>query len=459
MNGKGRVLVVDDEFTAVRVLSAIISDEGYSVLESFGADQAIDIIGKNEVDVVITDLRMQGKDGIQLFEYINEKHSDIPVIFLTAYGTVESAVQTMINGAFYYFIKPPDYNKLKAILARAVEQRCLKRELELLRKKIPDENNLNIIGHSDEMLKIFDTVKAVRDSTSSILISGKTGTGKELIARALHYSSIRGDKPFITVNCAAIPKELLESELFGYEKGAFTGATSRKIGRLEEAAGGTLFLDEIGEFDVSLQAKLLRVLEEKEINRLGSNIRIPIEFRLVSSTNRDLEKETLEGNFREDLLYRLNVISIRVPSLKERKDDIPLLVSHFINDFCMREKKKSLFVSRQAMKILQEYHWPGNIRQLRNVIERAVVLAKGDEITQNELFGELLDFKGHDKVRASSRTLKELEIQAVEETLLSCNGNKSMAAKTLGISRKTFYKRLRDVEVPQKTDLSGFQKY
>jgi two-component system response regulator HydG len=220
-----------------------------------------------------------------------------------------------------------------------------------------------------------------------------------------------------------------------------------------------LFLDEIGEFDVSLQAKLLRVLEEKEINRLGSNIKIPIEFRLVSSTNRDLEKETLEGNFREDLLYRLNVISIRVPSLKERKDDIPLLVSHFINDFCTREKKKSLFVSRQAMKILQEYHWPGNIRQLRNVIERAVVLAKGDEITQNELFGELLDFKGHDKVRASSRTLKELEIQAVEETLLSCNGNKSMAAKTLGISRKTFYKRLRDVEVPQKTDISGFQQY
>jgi DNA-binding NtrC family response regulator len=452
MGNAGTILVVDDEFTAVRVLSAILSDEGFNVLGSFNADEAIDMISKNDVDAVITDLRMPYKDGIQLFEHIIENHSDIPVIFLTAYGTVDSAVQAMTGGAFYYFIKPPDYPKLKAILARAVEQRRLKRENELLKKSIPEDSDLRIFSNAPEMLGVFETFIAVKDSASSVLICGETGTGKELIARALHYNTIRKGKPFIAINCAAIPRELLESELFGYEKGAFTGAVSRRIGRFEEASGGTVFLDEIGELEFSLQAKLLRVLEEKEINRLGSNIKIPSEFRLVSSTNRDLDKEANNGGFREDLFYRINVINIRVPPLRKRKDDIPLLVSHFANEFSMREKK-SLTVARQAMKILQDYHWPGNIRQLKNVMERAVVLAKGNEITSGELPGELVYLARRMETQCPTKTLRELEVQAVKDALQDCRGNKSKAARMLGISRKSFYKRLRDVNAPSKPHL------
>ncbi len=443
----GTVLIVDDEPNAIKVLSAILIEDGYTVLESRDVDSALDLLRHEDVDTVITDLRMPGRDGMHLFEYVTENYPDIPVIFLTAYGTVDSAVHAITNGAFYYFIKPPDYLKLKSILLRAVEQRRLKREIETLRKRLAEETTLpRIIGKTPQMLKIFNTIEAIKDSESSVIICGETGTGKELIARALHFGSDRRDKPFVAVNCAAIPRELLESELFGYEKGAFTGAVSKRIGRFEEAAGGTVFLDEIGELELSVQAKLLRVLQEREIERLGSNKKIKVHFRLVCSTNRNLEREVRAGNFREDLLYRINVIQVNVPALRDRKEDIPLLVSEFVNEFCIREKKV-LTVSDEVMNIFHDYHWPGNIRQIRNVIERAVVLSKGDSITLKELPEEFLSLGKRTGPVRTLKTLKEVEIEAVRDALHVCKGNKSKAARMLGISRKAFYKRLKDWQI------------
>jgi DNA-binding NtrC family response regulator len=442
----GKILLVDDEPNAIKVLSAILSDAGYDVIESQNGEKAIKIISKTDVDVVITDLKMPGTDGMQLFDYIIENYPDVPVIFLTAYGTVESAVNAMTRGAFYYFIKPPDYLKLKSIIAKAVEQRSLKRELESLKKRLSgEENHIRIIGNTPQMIKIFDAIEAVKDSASSVLIFGETGTGKELVARTLHYSSSRKDKPFIVVNCAAIPRELMESELFGYEKGAFTGAVTRRIGRIEEASGGTLFFDEIGELELSLQAKLLRVLQESEIERLGSNKKIKVNFRLISSTNRDLKKMVESHAFREDLFYRVNVIQLNLPPLRERSQDIPLLVAEFVKEFCLREKK-TLTVSDDVLKIFQSYQWPGNVRQLKNVIERAVVLAKGKTITLKELPEEFLALE-EQKDNFSKKTLKDLEIQAIKDALRECKGNKSKAARALGISRKAFYKRLREFQL------------
>jgi len=441
-----KVLIVDDEPNAIRVLSAVLSQSGCNVIESPDVERAIKIISEKDLDAVITDLKMPGKDGMQLFEYITENHPDIPVIFLTAFGTVESAVQAMLNGAFYYFIKPPDYLKLKSILARAIEQRRLKKELKVLKMKLSREDNQpRIICNTPEMTRTFQTIDAVKDSESNVLICGETGTGKELMARLIHYSSIRRDRPFIVVNCAAIPRELLESELFGNEKGAFTGAISRRIGRFEEASGGTILLDEIGELELPLQAKLLRVIQEREIERLGSNKKIKVEFRLLSSTNRDLKKEVQTGHFREDLFYRINVVQINVPPLRDREDDIPLLVSEFVKEFCIKEKKKILPVSEDVMRIFKNYQWPGNVRQLKNVVERAVILEKRGRITVRELTEELLSFRGRIEPINSTKTLKELESEAIKDILNEYKGNKSKAAKDLGISRKKLYKRLKEL--------------
>lgn len=442
----GRILLVDDEPNAIKVLSAILSDAGYDVIESQNGEKAIKVISKKDVDVVITDLKMPGTDGMQLFDYLIENYPDVPVIFLTAYGTVETAVNAMTRGAFYYFIKPPDYLKLKSIIAKAVEQRSLKRELEVLKKRLSgEENPIRIIGNTPQMLKIFDAIEAVKNSASSVLIFGETGTGKELVAKSLHYSSARKDKPFIVVNCAAIPRELMESELFGYEKGAFTGAVARRIGKIEEVSSGTLFFDEIGELELSLQSKLLRVLQESEIERLGSNKKIKVDFRLISSTNRNLKKMVESHIFREDLFYRVNVIQLNLPPLRERSTDTPLLAAEFVKEFCVRERK-ALTVSDDVMKIFQSYQWPGNVRQLKNVIERAVVLVKGKIITLKELPEEFISLQGQTE-NFSKKTLKDLEIQAVKDALRECKGNKSKASRALGISRKAFYKRLREFQL------------
>jgi DNA-binding NtrC family response regulator len=439
-----KVLIVDDEPNAIRVLSVILKEEGYHVLESMNVDSAVGIIRNEDVDAIITDLKMPDKDGFELFKYVSERHPDMPVMFLTAYGTVESAVNAMTSGAFYYFIKPPDYPRLKNVLAQAIEKHSAKKQFEHLKKSVFQENNLHpLIGKAPSMTRIVQTIETVKDSESSILIQGETGTGKEVIARNIHYTGKRYNKPFVAVNCAAIPRELIESELFGHEKGAFTGAAANRAGKFEEAAEGTIFLDEIGEVELSVQAKLLRVLQEREIERLGTNKKCKVNFRLISSTNRDLRKEVEESRFREDLFYRINVVRIDVPPLRERRHDIPLLVSEFINNFSLRENR--LFsLSDEVMDSFMQYDWPGNVRQLKNVIERAVVLTRGERVTIKELPEEILS--NHQKITSTGtvKPLKVLERQAINDALLVCNGNKSKAAKKLGISRKTFYKRLKE---------------
>ncbi|MFC1657361.1 sigma-54-dependent transcriptional regulator [Candidatus Moduliflexota bacterium] len=441
----GRLLIVDDAPNAARVLSAIFSASGYDARTVWSAEDAVAALEREDMDAVITDIKMPGKDGIQLFEHISEHHPEIPVIFLTAYGTLESAVHTLSKGAFYYFTKPPDYSKLKAIIARAVEQRRLKLQLDHLRSRLSEgEVQKSIIGSTPAIIRILETVNAIKDSQSTVVLTGETGTGKELVARTLHEGSRRGGEPFVAVNCAAIPRDLLESELFGYEKGAFTGASAGRVGKFEAAGKGTVLLDEIGELDLSLQSKLLRALQEKEIERLGGNRRIKVDFRLVCSTNLDLRREVRGGRFREDLFYRINVVEMRLPSLGERKDDIPLLAAEFLKEFCAREDKV-LTLSQEVLRIFMDYSWPGNIRQLRNIIERAVVLARGSTITRKELPKDLSPRKK--AVSTGGKTLREIEIQAVLDTIELCNGNKARAARELGMSRKALYKCLKDSSV------------
>ena len=440
-----KVLIVDDEPNAVKVLSVILRQEGYQVRESMSVDSAMDIMHGEDVDAVITDLKMPAKDGFHLFNYVSEHHPYVPVMFLTAYGTVESAVQAMTSGACYYFIKPPDYPKLKCVLARAIDERSAQKKFESLKKKACGADGFySLIGKTPAMEKIMSTVDTIADSNSSVLIQGDTGTGKEVVARNLHFRSKRCDKPFVAVNCAAIPRELIESELFGYEKGAFTGASASRMGKFEEAMHGTVLLDEIGELDLPVQAKLLRVLQEREIERLGTNKKLKVDFRLLSSTNRDLRQEVAAGRFREDLFYRINVVQIDIPELRDHKEDIPLLAEEFLKFFSLRENRPLTF-SDEVMDIFMSYDWPGNIRQLKNVIERSVVLARGEKITSEELPDDIL---GTLRPATSLRTvkpLKMLEHQAIAEALHIYKGNKSKAARTLGISRKAFYKRLKEM--------------
>jgi DNA-binding NtrC family response regulator len=444
MNGK-KVLIVDDEPNALRVLSAILKEENYTILEAKDVDNAINVIQNEGVDAIITDLKMPAKDGFELFKYVSDHKIDIPLMFLTAYGTVDSAVNAMRSGAYYYFIKPPDYAKLKNVLARALEQRSARQEFENLKKKASKENNIHpVTGTTSSMIAIRKTIATVKDSDSSVLIQGETGTGKEVVASNLHYGSKRYRNPFVAVNCAAIPRELMESELFGYEKGAFTGATTSKAGKFEIASDGTIFLDEISELELSVQAKLLRVLQEREVERLGANKRFKVNFRLISSTNRDLKKEVEKGKFREDLFYRINVIQINVPPLRERKQDIPLLTYEFLNGFAVRENRHFI-LDDEVMNAFMSYDWPGNVRQLRNTIERAVVLDHGGRITLTDLPEEFSIYGAKAVDNRLVKPLKVIERQAIVDALLLCSGNKSKAAKQLGISRKTFYKILKEI--------------
>jgi DNA-binding NtrC family response regulator len=428
------VLVVDDEPNATRVLSAILRADKYHVLEAMCVDSALNLMKRNPVDAIITDIKMPGKDGYALFEHVNKHYPHIPVMFLTAYGKIDSAVTALSNGAYYYFVKPPDYQKLRQILSSAISQTKLN----------SDSGQTDVGSHpqsnSEAMKRVYATLASVKDTETSILLSGETGTGKEVMAHYLHYQSARRERPFVAVNCAAIPRDLLEAELFGYEKGAFTGANQSHAGKFEESAGGTLFLDEIGEMDPALQAKLLRVLQERRIQRLGSNKVIDVEFRLITSTNKDLHLEIQSGRFRSDLFYRINVVRVELPPLRERKEDIPVLATHFLNMFCKRDSRHLLF-SDEIFSVLTAYPWPGNVRQLKNAIERAVVISPGPRICINHLPDEIRTYGA--KEEPGVQPLRSLEIQAIQEALNACNGNKSLAAKKLGISRKALYSRLK----------------
>ncbi len=446
MIARQKVLIVDNEPGFAREFSDTLSEDGYDVYDSADVETAIDLIRRDNISAIIAGVEMQCSDGRYLYEYVAESHPSVPVILLSACRLAEQAPSHMPSGAFCYFKRPPDYLCLKGVLDRAVEQRLMKLELESLKNMLAGaDTRYRLIGNSAVMLKIFDLIEAVKDSDKTVLVCGETGTGKELIARTINCCGETGG-PFIAFNCSALPKELIESELFGCERGVFPGAFSKRTGKFEEASSGTLFLEEIGDLELSLQAKLFRVIRDKELQSLESGDNVKADFQLISATKRDLRKEVRNGNFREDLFYRINQIEISVPPLRERKDDITLLFSSFMNEFCAKEKK-SLSISEEVIKTFEQYSWPGNVRQLRNIVERAVILAAGDKITLKELPEEVLSGISIQSNPNVLKTFKEMEMEALKNALQACKGNKSKASRLLGISRKAMYKRLRECQI------------
>ena len=384
------ILIVDDERNYLLVLEALLSEEGYQVITAEGARRGLECIEENELDVVITDMKMPGMDGMELMERIVLRQPDLPVIMMTAFGSVEKAVEAMRKGAFDYILKPFKNEELKLTISKAISHYRLVRQNRQMARELQGKYHFgNIIGKSVHMQRIFDLIEKVAPTKATVLITGDSGTGKELIARAIHYNSPRKDQPFISVNCGALPETLLESELFGHEKGSFSGAVSQRKGRFELAHEGTLFLDEISEMSPPLQVKLLRVLQEMEFERVGGSHTLKVDVRVVAASNRNLKEDASNGRFRNDLYYRLNVVHVHLPSLRERTDDLPILVNHFIAKYAKDNHQESLSISTDAMERILDYHWPGNVRELENVIERAIILSDRQEISVKDLPSEV----------------------------------------------------------------------
>ena len=454
---KFTILVIDDEKNIRTGLQTALEMDGYEVVLAADGAEGLDIALHSDIDLVITDLRMPGVSGEEVLRRVTTETPGIPVIVLTGHGTVENAVEAMRSGAYDFLTKPLNLDRLSLLVKRALQSRELILQHRELEREIEGNKSFeHIIGKSPAMLKVFDVVKRVAPTKASVLITGESGVGKELIANALHNLSPRKENPFIKVHCAALAESLHESELFGHEKGSFTGAVARKRGRFELAHSGTIFLDEIGEIDQSVQIKILRVLQDKKFERVGGEETLEVDVRVITATNRDLEKEIAEGRFREDLFYRLNVVSINVPPLRERKDDIPLMITAFIREFAEENGKKIDGVDPKARSALYAYDWPGNIRQLRNCIESAVVMTSGTVITLDDLPPSI---RTGDEVPSIhipvGVTMAEAEKEVILQTLTSQNGNKTKTAEVLGIGRKTLHRKLDEYGMDSKLDVDG----
>ncbi len=449
----GRILVVDDEASARSALSEILTDEGYKVRTAADGFRAVAAAGDFAPDIVVTDLKMPGMDGLTLLQRLKETDSDISVVLMTAFGAVESAVEAMRAGAADYLTKPLNSDELLVVIQRCLEGVELRREAKRLRQQLAERYSFdNIVGQSPEIRSVFKSVEQVAPSRATVLITGESGTGKELIASALHHNSERKDKPFVKLHCAALAETLLESELFGHERGSFTGADRRRIGRFEQADGGTLFLDEIAEISPATQVKLLRVLQEHEFERVGGNQPIKVDVRLVAATNRDLKKMVEEGKFREDLYYRLNVINLRLPPLRKRADDIAALATHFLQQYAKEDGKEVQRFDDSTLRILRAYPWPGNVRELENVVERAVVMVDGPIVLPRHLPGELITAAEEDSnvPQIPGSTLADIERHAILKTLEMVGGSTTRAAQILGISVRKIQYRLHDyAEAPK----------
>jgi DNA-binding NtrC family response regulator len=447
----GRVLVVDDESEMRALLRDELSERGYRVAAAANGRDALKKLGEDEYDVVVTDLHMQGMQGLELLGEAKRHHSGANVIIMTAFGSVESAIEAMKQGAYDYVTKPIKTDELALVVDKAVREAQLRREVQQLRRAVREDYSFHqILGKSKPMREVFDLIRRVADSQTNVLITGESGTGKELAAKAIHFNSDRRSGPFVPVNCAAIPETLLESELFGHVKGAFTDAKGDKRGLFEEAHGGTLFLDEISELPLMLQAKILRAIQEKEIRRVGATRAVAVDTRIIAATNLALADEVKAKRFREDLYYRLNVIEIRMPPLRERREDIPLLVDAFLKKCAEASKKAVKGLTESALALLMDYPWPGNVRELENVIERAVTLARGEKVMPEDLPPAIHGSRGDRKVidEAADRTLplEDMEKEYILRILDKTGGNKYQAAQLLGIDRKTLYRKLGEIE-------------
>jgi len=447
------VLVIDDETGSRESMAIAIEKAGFAVRTFDDARKALELLEENEsVRLVVCDLRMPGMDGVAFLKEVRERKYDVGLILVTAYGTIESAVEAMRVGADDYLTKPVDLYELRQRVMNLLEKQQLKEEVSTLRQMLDKRYGFeSIIGRSAPMERLFEQMKLVAPTRSSVLIIGESGTGKELVANALHRASPRRNERFLAINCGAIPSDILESELFGHERGAFTGAVSRKIGKFELSHRGTLFLDEISELYPELQVKLLRVLEERQIMRVGGSELIDVDFRLIAATNRDLEKEVAEGRFREDLYYRLKVVTLRIPPLRERPGDLQQLADHFLGLFSQEHGKPPKRLSAESLELLMRYPWPGNVRELRNVIESAVIFHQGDEIQPADLPVEVRESTSLSAAGApvqavvgEPRTMADIERQAILETLARTGGHRARAADLLGIGLRTLQRKLKE---------------
>jgi DNA-binding NtrC family response regulator len=457
MGVKGRLVVIDDEVNAAAALETLLKEDGYEIARAHDARSALALLEKTEPDVVLTDLRMPGMDGLELLAKIKEIRPETMVILMTAFGTVKTAVKAMKLGAEDYLSKPIDVEELEVVLQKALDRKGLVEEARSLRERLEHKYRLdNLVGESPEMLAVFKTIRQVAPSSASVLLLGESGTGKELFAQALHQNSPRRNRPFIKVACAALPETLLESELFGHEKGSFTGAVYTRAGRFEAADGGTLFLDEIGDITPTVQVKLLRFLEEREFERVGGNRTFKVDVRIVAATHRDLKKKLEEGTFREDLYYRLNVIEIHIPPLRERPGDIPLLAHHFLRKYADANGKDIKSISDDVLALLLSHGWPGNVRELENAMERAVVLSSEGVLTPVH-FPTLRRAAGAEApkpaagvatlgVRIPGSTLADLEREAILRTLEAVGGSTSKAAAILDISARKIQYKLKEYQ-------------
>lgn len=449
---KKRILVVDDEDSVRRLLQELLKKEGYQVKTAENGLEALELVDKFHFDLIIIDIRMPVMDGLELFRILREKDPEIIVIIMTAYTGVDTAVEAMKMGAYNYISKPFNISEIKLNVRRALEIKNLVEEVKDLRQEIKVRYSLNnIIGNSGKMQEVYKLIGRVADSNATVLIQGESGTGKELVARALHYNSSRQKAPLVTVNCAALPEGLLESELFGHEKGAFTGAFEKKKGKFEHANKGTIFLDEISEISPNLQVKLLRVIQEKEFERVGGLETIKVDVRIIAATNRNLEEMIHEGSFRDDLYYRLNVVSIIIPPLRERKEDIPFLVEYFLNKYNQENGKEFKYVSSEALQLLDAYEWPGNVRELENAIERAVVMGNGEILLPEHLPLNIQatsleedKLKVHYEDKPLREILREVEKKVLKKALEQNQWNKARTAVKLQISRSALLYKIEE---------------
>lgn len=443
---KFTILIIDDEDNIRNGLATNFELEDYEVKTASNGQEGLDLVAKGDIDLVITDLRMDGISGEEVVKRVTTETPGIPVIVLTGHGSIDAAVEAMKSGAYDFLTKPLNLDQLNLIVKRALENRELSLQHKLLKEEIESSACLEqMIGRSAEMQKVFSMIKKVAPAKASVLITGESGVGKELVANAIHNLSGRKDKAFIKVHCAALSESLLESELFGHEKGAYTGADSMQKGRFELAHGGTIFLDEIGEINQNVQIKILRVLQEKTFERVGGEKSISVDVRIVAATNKNLEEEVKAGRFREDLYYRLNVVHLKVPSLKERKDDLPLLIDSFIKKFAAENGKEIIGIDSKAKAALLKYDWPGNIRQLQNCIESSVVMTNGKQIKLEDLPLSVSEYTGQEAISIPMGIpLEDAEKIIIMQNLSANKGNKSKTADVLGIGRKTLHRKLNE---------------